>query len=98
MDKFEIIQGDSVEATISIEGGNADEVIGIQFVCEALGVKYDLGQTLEPLIWVLRIKSEDTKNMRVGVFKFNLVATYVGGWKKTIVYGQDVEVLLRNYE
>ena len=50
MDKFEIIQGDSVEATISIEGGNADEVIGIQFVCEALGVKYDLGQTLEPLI------------------------------------------------
>ena len=96
MNKFQIIQGDSVTATLEIEGQYADDVIGIQFICDSLKVTYDLEKTISPLIWMIDIRSEDTKNMRVGVFKYNLVATYVGGWKKTIVYGQDVEVLLKD--
>lgn len=98
MNKFEIIQGDSVTATLEIEGQNAIDVVGIQFVCDSLKVTYDLETTADPLIWMIDIPSEDTKNMRIGVFKYNLVATYVGGWKKTIVYGQDVEILLRDNE
>lgn len=90
---LEIIQGDSVEASIELEGVEAEYVTALKFQCDALGKTYDLVSTLEPTVWIIRFPSEDTGQFRIGRFLYNLVATFNSGKVLTILYNAQLEVL-----
>ncbi len=92
MDCLRIIQGDSFEGQVEVTGVDAAEVAELKFVCADLGLTYDLHTTLVPFVWSLEIPSEDTENLRIGVFGYNIVAILQGGRVITAMYNAKVEI------
>lgn len=96
MNRIQIVQGDSIDTVITLEGDGVEAVTGVDFVCPALNAKYYLEQTSDVGGWWLYIPREDTEKFRPGIFKYNLVATFTGGWKEAIIYDYECEVLFKN--
>lgn len=45
MNRIQIVQGDSIDTVITLEGDGVEAVTGVDFVCPALNAKYYLEQT-----------------------------------------------------
>ena len=96
MNVLTIIQGDSVNAELELTGIDAPEVTQLYFEASCFSKRYPLAETEQELVWILTIPYEDTSNLNVGLFKYNLVADLVGGRTATIVYNQPMEVLYKD--
>lgn len=95
MDKIiNIIQGDTVEMGII---DDTDLLAEAQFICEDLKIYKDLVFSPDLKTWTLRLEKEETAQLRAGVFQFKVVAVFKEGFKKTVIYGQKVNVLLKDY-
>lgn len=92
MDKVVIIQGDSVEAALRLEGYDVENVEELILECDALKMKYNLKESTDSEIWLLNIPAADTENLKVGCFKYNIVAIFNSGRVKTVLYNADLEI------
>ena len=96
MDQLRIVQGDSVDILLELEGDTVHQIATIDFNCEPLGLNCALKNTINPVQWLLSIPAEDTKDLRIGQFPYNLVVTFNSGRKKTILYQAGLEVFLKD--
>lgn len=93
MDYLEIVQGDSFEGQWELIGDDATNVKAMTFYCEALGLTYELHETLDPTVWTIQIPSDDTTNLRLGVFGYNVVAELLSGRIITVIYDAKIKIV-----
>ena len=96
MNVLTIIQGDSVNAELELTGVDAPDVVQLYFEANCFKEPIPLSETEAPLVWILTIPYEETSDLNVGRFKYNIIADLVGGSKATIVYNQPMEVLYKD--
>ena len=82
-----VIQGDTLDVTVTIE--NPEELVlsKVYFICPSLGLK----ETLTPLnlgddLWGFTISANTTKTLRVGRWDFNIVAMADDGDVFTVLF------------
>lgn len=73
-----VIQGDTLDVTVDIE--NPDELVltRVVFICPSLDIQKELTKLNDPTeednMWGFILPAQDTKNLRVGDWNFNIAA------------------------
>lgn len=96
MELLKILQGDSIEMLLEVEGESLEDITQIEFQCHLLELSYLLRKTTDAARWILSIPAADTQNLRLGQFKYNLVATFNSGRVKTVLYQSPLEVIFKD--
>lgn len=91
--KLAVVQGDTLDVTVFIENPEQFIIEKVEFVCKSLGLREELFPVNEEdSLWGFTIEAENTKNLRVGNFSFDVTATTDGGEVYTVIHNWNIEV------
>lgn len=90
--EIEIIQGDSFEATLTINGlTDLSAVSRVCFASDFFGISKPLTQ--EGDNFVLRLTPSETIQMKVGISDFDITLTFYDDNVATVIYRDKIRVL-----
>lgn len=94
-DNIEIIQGDSFEMTVTIDGLAESIIENIYFTCASLRFCQKLEKE-EGTTYLLKISSEITKTFEPAVTNYDLTIYFIDKTIQTIVHNAALKVLRKN--
>ena len=95
-----IIQGDTLDVTLSIDNPETLDIESVKFVCKSL----DVEENFVPIVnegaesddsWMMIIDANVTQNFRVGNYSYDITAVLDNGEVFTVVYHGNLEVLYK---
>lgn len=88
-----IVQGDTLEITLSLE--NPEELIieRVTFVCKSLNINEDFTPSSSDDLWSLTINPNETEEFYIGNFAFDVTAVSDSGEVFTVVHNGNLRVL-----
>lgn len=91
MEYLSVIQGDTLDAVITIEKPEELEISSVHFVCASLGLDEELllSDTEEPLepAYSFMLAPEVTQSLGVGNWNFDIIVNLDGGEVYTVLRG-----------
>lgn len=91
--KITLIQGDSYTREIEFEGLSLDLIEEVYFTCSKLSICKKLEKDLENNLFRLTINSDETNDLEIGAFDFDLTVKFIDDQTKTIQYRSVILVL-----
>lgn len=88
---IEIIQGDSYQLNITLEGVELETISNIYFSSNSLDITKELVK--EQDVFQLILASNETLNFKIGIFDYDLTIKFVDAKIKTIIYRSLISIL-----
>ena len=86
MEELKVIQGDTLNATLSIENPEALVITRVVFTCLSLSLQKDLGMLNDDDLWGFVLTPEETEDLRVGRWDFDITVFTADAERYTVVH------------
>lgn len=87
MKDLSVIQGDTLDLTLTLDKPNEMVIASVVFDCPSLNIKRELSElSNDEDVWGLQIAPEETSNLRVGRWDYCITATTASDDKYTVIH------------
>ena len=91
MEELKVIQGDTLNVTLTIENPEELEINRVVFTCPSLNMQRDLTELNDDDLWGFVIQPAETNDLWVGRWDFDITAFTVDSERYTVIHkGQFV--------